>query len=54
MSIIRQFFRLYDDTELYKQKQGACATLQGQFYDAKNSWAEKLKMLLNKQILNRV
>ena len=27
--------RLYDDTELYKQKQGACATLQGQFYNAK-------------------
>jgi len=46
--------RLYDDPQLYEQKQSACATLQDQFYDAKNSWAEKLKMLLNKQILNRV
>ena len=46
--------RLYDDPQLYKQKQAACATLQGQFYDAKNSWAEKLRMLLNKHVLNRV
>ena len=46
--------QLYDDTELYKQKQGACATLQGQFYNAKNSWAEKLRMLLNKHVFNRV
>ena len=46
--------QLYDDTELYKQKQSACVTLQGQFYNAKNSWAEKLRILLNKHVLDRV
>src|SRR5262249_7911381 len=33
----------YDDAELYNQKQKSCATVQAQFYDLKNSWAEKLK-----------
>ena len=46
--------KLYDDQEFYEQKQGACAKLQGQFYDPKNSWAEKLKMLLNRHILKQV
>ena len=46
--------KLYDDDEFYKQKQEACATLQGQFYNSKNSWAEKLKMLLKRHILKRV
>ena len=46
--------KLYDDDEFYKQKQEACATLQGQFYDTKNSWAEKLMMLLKRHILKQV
>ena len=46
--------KLYDDQEFYEQKQDACAKLQGQFYDPKNSWAEKLKMLLNRDILKQV
>ena len=50
----KAILKLYDDDEFYKQKQEACATLQGQFYDPKNSWAEKLKMLLKGHILKRV
>src|SRR4029077_3243688 len=50
----KAILKLYDNDEFYKQKQEACATLQGQFYDSKNSWAEKLKMLLKRHILKRV
>jgi len=46
--------KLYDDAEFYEQKQRACATLQAQFYDPQNSWAEKLKIVLKKHILKQV
>src|SRR5215831_13227251 len=50
----RAILKLYDDDGFYKQKQEACARLQGQFYDQKNSWAEKLKMVLKRHILKQV
>jgi len=50
----QSILRLYDNGEFYKQKQGACATLQAQFYDPQNSWAEKLKMVLKRHILKQV
>jgi len=43
--------QLADDRNFYNQKQAACAALQGQFYDRKNSWSEKLKAVLNRYIL---
>jgi glycosyltransferase involved in cell wall biosynthesis len=43
----KAIINFYDDAELYNQKQTSCATVQAQFYDLKNSWAEKLKIALN-------
>ena len=49
----RAIISLSDNAEFYKQRQEACAALQKQFYDPKNSWIEKVAMLLNAQILLR-
>jgi glycogen synthase len=38
--------RLSDDPELYSEKQGACAALQGQFYDRGNSWYTAMRRAL--------
>jgi len=45
--------KLADDAEFYKLKHEACAALQEQFFDPKNSWAEKLKTLLKNASLGR-
>jgi len=43
--------QLADDAGFYNQKQAACAALQEQFYDPGNSWAEKLKAVLNSYVV---